>query len=298
MKLPIDKMVELMGIEPTASRVRFSGCAGFEEMFSLYEQQQTLDSCSRAGMYAAQRLKKSFTGFSVEEITALRINEHVLRRVKSGASNGTVNRELAALGKMFTLAQRFGVAKSAPYIPHLKEAPARRGFVEPKDFQKLLSKITEPVVRQVIEFLYLSGWRKNEVLRLDWAHVGPDEVWLDPAHSKSGESRLLPLEGRLAALIKERRGARAGALVFHRRGKRIWDFRKAWYRATKDAEREGLLVHDLRRSAVRNLVRARVPEGVAMKITGHKTRNVFERYNIVSEADLRAAISSVTQPIT
>jgi len=288
------KMVELMGVEPTASRVRFSGCAGFGDLFSLFEQQQTLDGCSRAGMYAAKRLKKSFDGFNIDEITALRINEHALRRVKSGASNGTVNRELAALGKMFTLAKRFGVATEIPFIPHLKEAPARRGFVEPKDFQTLLNGITEPVVRQVIEFLYRSGWRKNEALRLDWSHVTDDEVWLDPAHSKSGEARLLPLEGRLAKVIEERRKARSGALVFHRHGKRIWDFRKAWHRATKAAGREGLLVHDLRRSAVRNLVRNQVPEGIAMKITGHKTRNVFERYNIVSESDLRSAIAKVT----
>ena len=79
----------------------------FDYLFSLYEQQQQIDGCSPAGLYAARRLKSSFTGFSIEEITALRINEHILRRRKSGAANATINRELAALGRMFQLAHRF-----------------------------------------------------------------------------------------------------------------------------------------------------------------------------------------------
>jgi len=77
--------------------------------------------------------------------------------------------------------------------------------------------------------------------------------------------------------------------VFHRYGKPIKSLRRAWRTACKDAGRPGLLLHDLRRSAVRNLERAGISRSVAMKLTGHKTEAVYRRYAIVAESDLREA---------
>ena len=74
--------------------------------------------------------------------------------------------------------------------------------------------------------------------------------------------------------------------VFHKKGRKIGEFRKSWKTACRKAGVPGQIPHDFRRTAVRNLVRAGVPESVAMKMTGHKTRAVFERYNIVTETDL------------
>jgi integrase len=108
--------------------------------------------------------------------------------------------------------------------------------------------------------------------------------------SKNGKGRVLALEGELWDII-ERRYAARGLVpwVFHRHGQRIRGFRKAWAAACQAAGVPGRHFHDFRRSTVRNLTRAGVPEKIATDLTGHKTRSVYDRYNITSEDDLRAA---------
>lgn len=118
-------------------------------------------------------------------------------------------------------------------------------------------------------------------------------ISLRPANSKNRQGRKLPLTGELLQVLKRAHTRRRLGLsrVFHRDGKPIGDFRKAWHTAAKAAGLTGHHVpHDLRRCGVRNLTRAGVSTNVAMALTGHKTASVFRRYDIVDKKDLRSAV--------
>jgi integrase len=157
-------------------------------------------------------------------------------------------------------------------------------------------------IRPVITFAYYTGCRKGEILTLQWPEVDLSErvVRLEPGETKNDEARTIPLAPELyevLAIQKETRDQyfQKSPWVFSRAGERIREFRGAWEAACKAAglvKADGgpaKLFHDLRRTGVRNLIRAGVPERVAIMISGHKTRAVFDRYNIVSESDLEAA---------
>jgi len=143
---------------------------------------------------------------------------------------------------------------------------------------------------------YDTGMRLGEILKIRWHGVDfqNGEVRLDPGSTKNGEPRTVPLFGELGDMLRmEHDRYPQTEFVFMRNDHRLGSFYKAWGSACKRAELDGLLFHDFRRTGVRNLVRAGVPERVAMAISGHKTRTVFERYNIVSGRDLKDAASKM-----
>ncbi len=167
-----------------------------------------------------------------------------------------------------------------------------QGFAEPAEFETIAAQLP-PHLADAARFAYLSGWRKGEVRSVEWRDVdmGAGVIRLRAAHSKNKRPRVLPLRGELRTLIEHRWTERRldCPYLFHREGHPIGDFRKAWRTACRNAGVAGRWFHDLRRSTVRNLTRAGTPEKIAMVFTGHKTRSVFDRYNIVSEDDLAAA---------
>jgi integrase len=198
---------------------------------------------------------------------------------------------------MFNLAFREGRIASVPHIPKLEENNAREGFVGHAEFLAVIAGLPD-YLKDPLTFLYLSAWRPAEMRTLQWRDVDlPNRiVRLRSAFSKNKQGRVLPLSGELLEVIKRAEQHRTAEcpLVFHRNGNPIReDLRDPWRKACHEAGVDGLLVYDFRRSAIRNMVRAGVPERVAMSISGHKTRSVFDRYNIVSEDDLRQATQRV-----
>ena len=193
---------------------------------------------------------------------------------------------------MFKLALESGRLRYAPHIPLLEENNAREGFVDHGVFVALREHLP-PYLKDLITFLYLSGWRVGEMKALEWRDVdfAGRVVRLRQSVSKNKDGRLLPLSGDLLEIIERANANRRldCPYVFHLDVQPIGDFKRAWASACKRAGVGKVLVHDLRRTAVRNMVRAGIPDRVAMTLSGHKTRSVFDRYNIVSEADLAAA---------
>lgn len=225
----------------------------------------------------------------------------------AGAQPATVRNELAVLGRGFTLAHESGKLAQRPPLPTVRVENARQGFFEPADLAAVLPHLPA-YLRPLVEVAYITGWRRGELVNLRWKQVdwAAGELRLERGTTKSGEPRSFPFafHPRLAALLREQR-ARVEAMqrerdfiipwVFvHDDGRQVrgWYY-DAWHTACGEAGLDGRLVHDLRRSAARNLVRAGVPESVAMRLTGHKTRSVFDRYNVTSTVDLKAAVEKL-----
>lgn len=243
-------------------------------------------------IWGIQHLDEFFDGFRAIQITTDRIREFINHRQEAGASNAAINRALAALRRMFHLAAQEGKLRDIPHFPMLKEPPARKGFLEYEDYARLRDELPDNL-KPVLAMGYYTGMRLGEILRLQWAQVDLLRGWirLDPGTTKNDEARTIGLKGELAEIVKAQfwNRKRDCPFVFYRDDQPIVTIRKQWVKACKRAELPGLRFHDLRRTGVRNLVRAGVPERVAMAISGHKTRAIFERYNIVSERDLTEA---------
>jgi integrase len=205
----------------------------------------------------------------------------------------SINRSLGALKRGYKLARRAGLVMTEPVIEMLREDNARQGFLEDAEFRRLRDALPE-YLRDPVTFLYLSAWRKGEMQSLEWTDVDlPDKmIRLRPERSKNKRGRLLVLSGELLEVIKRAHSQRrlGCPLVFHYdEGRPIGRFSRAWATACKRAKLGHVIPHDMRRSAVRNFIRAGMDQTVAMARSGHVTVSTFQRYNIVAEADMRAA---------
>jgi integrase len=249
-------------------------------------------------------LRPFFGNMRALELTTGHVRRYIAGRQAKGAANATINRELALLRRAFYLASEDTPPRvqRVPKIPSLEENNVRKGFFEHDEFLKMRAALPD-YLKPVITFAYYTGCRRAEILSLQWRQVDLLErvVRLDPGTTKSGEGRMIPLAGEVYDALAMQRALRDQEhpecpwVFFHGDGEPLRDFRAAWESAAKaagladEAGRPTKLFHDLRRTGVRNLIRAGVPERVAMSISGHKTRSVFDRYNVVAESDLKDA---------
>jgi integrase len=255
-------------------------------------------SLNRAEL-SVRQLKTFFDGYRVPEITTPRIQRYIEKRLEEGKLNATVNRELSALKRILNLGLQQTPPKvdRVPHIPMLKENNVRKGFFEHGDFIALREALPS-YLKGFVTFAYKSGWRVSEIRDLKWSQVDLDNniVRLESGETKNAEARTVYLDNELKEIFlnqksRQKEVAKISKYVFTNPTgtDKIKYFRKSWERACTDSKIGKKLFHDFRRTAVRNMVRAGIPERVAMMISGHKTRSVFERYNVVSETDLKIA---------
>ncbi len=228
----------------------------------------------------------------VTEIRGLLISEYQFH-LSGSLSNATVNAAMSVLRSTLKLAHQHEYIESEPAFPRqLKKPPPRQGFLEDEDYLAISAELPD-WGQDIFAFAYESGWRRNEVLWLTWDEVDWDArlIRLDAERSKNGYRRIRPITSDIEPVMLRRRSARCVGLeyVFHRDGKKIgitvW--RNAFVKAREKAGRPNVLLHDCRRTTVRNLVRSGVvSDKEAMELTGHRTRSIFDRYDITSESDI------------
>jgi len=250
-----------------------------------------------------RRLREHWDRHRAVQVTTAKIRDYRDALIAEGRADATANRHMAILRRAMKLGAKATPPKvrTIPAFPMLTENNVRKGFLEAADYYKLLRHLNSEIAPLVVT-AYHTGARQGELLRLKWKQVDLERgiIRLDPGTTKNSQGRLLPIFGDMATALRRQHDYTVAywprcQFVFHRSGHCIKDFRWAWARATEAAGLKGLLFHDLRRSGVRNLVRAGAPERVAMAISGHRTRAIFDRYNIVSEDDLHVAGERVAE---
>lgn len=262
------------------------------------------------------------------------IDDHLAGDKRAGIlpkAPATINRETQLLGQAFTLGIERRKIVTAPHVRHLPERNVRQGFFEKAEFEAVVSQLPE-YLQDFTRFAFVTAWRRGQIASLTWADVDRNAAVIvaRAEHVKNGRPHKIVLEAELAEIIERRWAAREyktpngpalSQYVFHRDGWPVGDPRKAWASACEAAglvkpkldkatgepvtvavngAKETVmapsrLFHDLRRSGVRNMVRAGVREGVAMAISGHRTRAIFDRYNITSDEDLRQAVKQTAE---
>ena len=229
-----------------------------------------------------------FGGLRAIQIGDDAIRRYIAMRQEERAAPNTINNELRLLRRAFRLNKA-----PAPEIKLLPDNSARRDFLDIADFERVREQLGE--FSDFWGFAGFSAWRQGQIAALEWRDVDLEHgiVVARGETTKNGQPHIIPLVGELRAIIERAKALRRldCPYVFHRDGKPIGlrgsmaPARRAWVQAIAAAGFAGHVPHCLRRSAIRNMSRAGVPDHVTMEISGHRTRHVFDRYNIVSPKD-------------
>jgi integrase len=239
-------------------------------------------------------LDEYFSGMKVSVIKYA-FQGYINKQRAASLTNPTIKRHLNVLRAMFKSAkERYGL-EAIPTFPHLADSKPRQGFVEPERFRKILAKLPKHL-HPLLVLLYTTGIRVGEAKSITWDQVDLNAVNKDGkprpviriagVQAKNSQPHTLPIDDELLPMLVKL--SRKNGPVFN-----TLNLRKEWEKARIAAGFSATVLHDFRRSAVRNMRKAGVSESVAMKVSGHKTAAIFRRYDIISDDDLHEAMEAV-----
>jgi integrase len=268
----------------------------------------------------ARPVSAHFGTMRAGDVTSATVDRYIETLRAAEKQPATINRQLQILSAAYKLALQRKQLTEVPLIRKLSErGNVRRIFYEAAEVEAVIAAAPEHL-KDVIRFFNLTGWRKSEAIGLHWSTVDLAAGTITLPDSKNGRGRVLAISGDLVELMKRREAARlvetadgdvrVSDYVFHKAGRPLGDFIKQWHATLTRAglshpekQPDGTLrtvyartIHDFRRTAVRNLIRAGVRETVAMAVSGHKTRSMLDRYNITSTDDVKEALEKVSAP--
>jgi integrase len=277
------------------------------ELLDMYVADLKLRNTKAPGVVErrCRPIKVALGHLRVVDVTTAILKGYIAERLALGFAPGTVSMgEIAALRAAFRMGRREQRVRDLPHFPMLKVRNARQGFLEPEQFEAIAARMPQ-LHRDVATFAYLTVRRiDDEVLQLPWAWVDLRAGEIRWPDTKNDEAVALPIMDQVREILERRRrarliGSRLSEWVFHAGRPTPLSpsgFREQLVRAAAAVGIRGLMPHDLRRSGLRNLMRSKgVTETVAMSISGHRSRSVFDRYNITSLEDQRRALSAVEQ---
>jgi integrase len=260
------------------------------EFYRNHERRSTYDVERKI----ESRLRPFFGNIKASAVTSTVISRYVSSRraEKPKPANASINRELAYVRRALKLGamQEPPLVLRVPHFEMLPEDNVREGTLN-HDKYRLIRDALPGYARIALVIAYHTGARKGELrqIRRDRIDFKAGRIELPGRTTKNKRPRFLPIYGDMKAEIEMAiaAGSKQCSFLIQRDGQAVYDWEKAWTSACARAGVPFTLFHDLRRTALTNMVEAGLSEKEAMEISGHKTRAVFDRYHIVSERRLK-----------
>jgi integrase len=227
-----------------------------------------------------------------QAITTSVLKLYVDRRHRQGAEAATINKELSWVRR----AMKLGARNEPPLVlrvPAFDMLPldnVREGTIEHEHYRAVRDNLPR-YARVALVIAYHTGARKGEIcsIRTDYVDLDAKRIFRPGRTTKNGRPRYLPIYGDMAAELEMALATadRKCPFLIQRNGERVFDFEKAWATACAAAAVKQALFHDLRRTALTNMIEAGLSEKEAREISGQRTRDVFDRYHIISDRRMK-----------